>query len=99
MSTTADLVTALKRELKAAHYDPTAQLATELGLAESSVKRMLAWATCRCRALMPSAAPSSSTLPTWPVAWPMPNPCWPNFRKNKSAVVADKNCCWWPSAC
>ena len=41
MSTTADLVTALKRELKAAHMT-YAQLATELGLAESSVKRMLA---------------------------------------------------------
>ena len=41
MSTTADLVTALKTELKAAHMT-YAGLARELGLAESSVKRMLA---------------------------------------------------------
>jgi DNA-binding Xre family transcriptional regulator len=41
MSTTADLVTALKKELKAAHMT-YAQLAQALGMAESSVKRMLA---------------------------------------------------------
>jgi len=41
MSTTADLVTALKKELKAAHMT-YADLARELGMAESSVKRMLA---------------------------------------------------------
>lgn len=41
MSTTADLVLALKRELKAAHLT-YADLARKLGLAESSVKRMLA---------------------------------------------------------
>ena len=41
MSTTADLVTALKRELKA-NQMTYADLARELGLAESSVKRMLA---------------------------------------------------------
>jgi DNA-binding Xre family transcriptional regulator len=41
MSTTADLVTALKKELKAAHMT-YADLAGSLGLAESSVKRMLA---------------------------------------------------------
>lgn len=40
MSTTADLVTALKRELKAARMS-YADLALALGLAESSVKRML----------------------------------------------------------
>ncbi len=40
MSTTADLVLALKRELKAASMS-YAELATALGLAESSVKRML----------------------------------------------------------
>jgi len=41
MSTTADLVLALKRELKAARMS-YADLAVALGLAESSVKRMLA---------------------------------------------------------
>jgi transcriptional regulator with XRE-family HTH domain len=41
MSTTADLVTALKRELKAAGVT-YAVLASRLGMAESSVKRMLA---------------------------------------------------------
>jgi DNA-binding Xre family transcriptional regulator len=41
MSTTADLVAALKKELKAAHMT-YAQLAQALGMAESSVKRMLA---------------------------------------------------------
>jgi DNA-binding Xre family transcriptional regulator len=41
MTTTADLVTALKQELKAAHMT-YAHLARSLGLAESSVKRMLA---------------------------------------------------------
>jgi DNA-binding Xre family transcriptional regulator len=41
MSTTADLVTALKKELKAAHLT-YADLAQRLGMAESSVKRMLA---------------------------------------------------------
>ncbi len=40
MSTTADLVLALKRELKTAHIT-YAELATALGMAESSVKRML----------------------------------------------------------
>ncbi|HVZ43787.1 MAG TPA: helix-turn-helix transcriptional regulator [Ramlibacter sp.] len=41
MSTTADLVLALKKELKAAHMT-YADLARGLGMAESSVKRMLA---------------------------------------------------------
>ncbi|MFN3375873.1 MAG: helix-turn-helix domain-containing protein, partial [Burkholderiaceae bacterium] len=41
MSTTADLVAALKKELKAAQMT-YADLAQALGLAESSVKRMLA---------------------------------------------------------
>ena len=41
MSTTADLVTALKRELKSAQMT-YADLAKGLGMAESSVKRMLA---------------------------------------------------------
>ncbi len=41
MSTTADLVLALKKELKAAHLT-YAGLAKKLGMAESSVKRMLA---------------------------------------------------------
>ena len=41
MSTTADLVTALKQELKALRMT-YADLATALGMAESSVKRMLA---------------------------------------------------------
>jgi DNA-binding Xre family transcriptional regulator len=41
MSTTADLLVALKRELKAAHMT-YADLAKSLGLAQSSVKRMLA---------------------------------------------------------
>ena len=41
MSTTADLVTALKKELKNAHMT-YADLAQALGMAESSVKRMLA---------------------------------------------------------
>jgi transcriptional regulator with XRE-family HTH domain len=41
MSTTADLVAALKQELKAAHMT-YADLARDLGMAESSVKRMLA---------------------------------------------------------
>ena len=41
MSTTADLVTALKKELKAAQMT-YADLAVHLGVAESSVKRMLA---------------------------------------------------------
>ena len=41
MSTTADLVTALKQELKSAHMTYAA-LAREMGMAESSVKRMLA---------------------------------------------------------
>ena len=41
MSTTADLVTTLKKELKAAQMT-YADLARELGMAESSVKRMLA---------------------------------------------------------
>ncbi|WP_394788812.1 helix-turn-helix domain-containing protein [Rhodoferax sp.] len=40
MSTTADLVTALKKELKAAQMT-YADLAAKLGIAESSVKRML----------------------------------------------------------
>ncbi len=41
MSTTADLVTVLKKELKTARMTYAA-LATKLGMAESSVKRMLA---------------------------------------------------------
>ena len=41
MSTTHDLVTALKRELKAAHMT-YADLALAMGMAESSVKRMFA---------------------------------------------------------
>jgi DNA-binding Xre family transcriptional regulator len=41
MSTTVDLVTALKKELKAAQMT-YADLAVQLGVAESSVKRMLA---------------------------------------------------------
>ena len=41
MSTTVDLVSALKQELKAAHMT-YADLAQALGMAESSVKRMLA---------------------------------------------------------
>ena len=41
MSTTADLIVALKKELKAAGMT-YAELARELGMAESSVKRMLA---------------------------------------------------------
>jgi DNA-binding Xre family transcriptional regulator len=41
MSTTADLVTVLKKELKAARMT-YADLAVKLGMAESSVKRMLA---------------------------------------------------------
>ena len=41
MSTTADLVAALKKELKSAHMT-YADLAQALGMAESSVKRMLA---------------------------------------------------------
>ena len=41
MSTTADLIQALKKELKAAHMT-YADLAQALGMAESSVKRMLA---------------------------------------------------------
>lgn len=41
MSTTADLVSAIKKELKAAHMT-YADLALALGIAESSVKRMLA---------------------------------------------------------
>jgi len=41
MSTSADLVTALKQELKSAHMT-YADLAQALGLAQSSVKRMLA---------------------------------------------------------
>ncbi|MFW2354127.1 helix-turn-helix domain-containing protein [Hydrogenophaga sp.] len=41
MSTTTDLVTALKQELKAAHMT-YADLAQAMGMAESSVKRMLA---------------------------------------------------------
>jgi len=41
MSTTADLILALKKELKAAHLT-YADLAQKLGMAESSVKRMLA---------------------------------------------------------
>jgi DNA-binding Xre family transcriptional regulator len=41
MSTTADLVTAVKKELKAAQMT-YADLAVSLGMAESSVKRMLA---------------------------------------------------------
>ena len=41
MSTTADLVTALKKELKAAQLT-YAELARRLGMAESSVKRMFA---------------------------------------------------------
>jgi transcriptional regulator with XRE-family HTH domain len=40
MSTTTDLVTALKKELKAAQMT-YADLALALGMAESSVKRML----------------------------------------------------------
>ncbi|MEO7107919.1 MAG: helix-turn-helix transcriptional regulator [Rhodoferax sp.] len=41
MSTTADLVSALKHELKSAHMT-YADLATAMGMAESSIKRMLA---------------------------------------------------------
>ena len=41
MSTTADLVTALKKELKSAQMT-YADLAQALGMAESSIKRMLA---------------------------------------------------------
>ena len=41
MSTTHDLILALKKELKAARMT-YADLARELGMAESSVKRMLA---------------------------------------------------------
>ena len=60
MSTTADLVTTLKKELKAAQMT-YADLARELGMAESSVKRMLAKGDMPlsridaiCRALAPS---------------------------------------------
>ena len=54
MSTSADLVTALKKELKAAQMI-YADLARALGVAESSA----CWrgATCHCRALTRFAAP------------------------------------------
>lgn len=56
MSTSADLVTALKKELKSAQMT-YADLARALGMAESSVKRMLSRVTCRCRGWMRFAAP------------------------------------------
>ncbi len=46
MSTTQDLVTALKEELKTAHLT-YAELADQLGMSESSIKRMFARPTCR----------------------------------------------------
>ena len=49
MSTTQDLITALKAELKAAGIT-YADLARELGMAESSIKRVFAKADMRCRA-------------------------------------------------
>ncbi len=62
MSTTADLVTVLKKELKAARMT-YADLAAKLGMAESSVKRMLAKGDMPlsridaiCRALKPDFA-------------------------------------------
>ena len=67
-------VTALKKELKSAQMT-YADLARQLGMAESSVKRMLSKgdmplsridAICRALAL---------TLPTWPDAWPTRSPC------------------------
>jgi transcriptional regulator with XRE-family HTH domain len=68
MSTTADLITAIKRELKSAHMT-YADLARAMGMAESSVKRMLAKGDMS----MPSAAPSSSISPSSRAAWPTRN--------------------------
>ena len=47
MSTSADLVNALKKELKQAQMT-YADLARSLGIAESSVKRVLAKGDVRC---------------------------------------------------
>lgn len=89
MSTTADLVIALKKELKNAQMT-YADLAQALGMAESSVKRMLAKgdmplsridAICRTLAL---------DLPTWPAAWPTSSRC-------SKELTQEQERPWWPT--
>ena len=99
MSTTADLVSAIKKELKAAHMTYT-DLAVALGLAESSVKRMLAKGDmplsridAMCRALkLDFADLARRVADTQPLLAEL-------TQEQERAVVADKNCCWWPFAC
>ncbi len=91
MSTTADLITALK-ELKARPDD----LRRPGARARPGRIQRQAHAgqgrTCRCRAWTRSAARSSSTSPNWPGAWPTPAARWPSrvTLEQERAVVADK---------
>ncbi len=99
MSTTADLVAALKKELKAAHMT-YADLAQALGMAESSVKRMLARGDMPlsridaiCRALRLDFADLARRVAD-------SQPCSTSSRWNRSARWwPTRSCCSWPSAC
>lgn len=90
MSTTADLVTALKKELKAAQMT-YADLAQAIGMAESSVKRMLAKGDMPlsrvdeiCRALhLDFADLARSVADSRPLLQQM-------TREQEAAVVADR---------
>jgi DNA-binding Xre family transcriptional regulator len=90
MSTTADLVTALKKELKAAQMT-YADLAQAIGMAESSVKRMLAKGDMPlsrvdeiCRALhLDFADLARSVADSRPLLQQM-------TREQETAVVADR---------
>lgn len=90
MSTTADLVTALKKELKAAQMT-YADLAQAIGMAESSVKRMLAKGDMPlsrvdeiCRALhLDFADLARSVVDSRPLLQQM-------TREQEAAVVADR---------
>ena len=74
MSTTADLVAALKKELKTAQMT-YADLAQALGMAESSVKRMLARGDMPLSRIDAICRRWRWTLPTWPGMWPTTSRC------------------------
>lgn len=99
MSSSQDLVTALKAELRRAGITYAA-LALELGLAESSVKRIFAKRDMPLSRIdqvlavlhldfadlarrVAQASPQRSELTL----------------TQERAVVATRSCCWWPSAC
>jgi DNA-binding Xre family transcriptional regulator len=74
MSTTIDLIHALKKELKAAHMT-YADLARHLDMAESSVKRMLSKGDMPLSRIDAICRALGSTLPTWRGAWPTASRC------------------------